>query len=1265
MQTNPTLHIQRWTTAVLLLLAPLTTLLGQTDCCEEGDKITALTLTYTGEGCVLNHQQDSDKVACYGDVQATATVHIVASDKPNPNNGKIWFDGLVQLGQDFTLSASLANANKLKSNTWIHIFDTNGNWLQSIKFHTSCSQPLAVGNQFGSVIVKAISFKNGYSCFIPETCPTPQLSSTDGNPLPDTLCIEETITLQAEDIGLPCVEYLWDIDGDGQTDTTGIGPIEITFAQSGYYEVQLRITNNSPEGDSSSGNICINNGDDDDGDDDDGDDDDGDDDDGDDDDGDDDDGDDDDGDDGDGDDDDGDDDDGDDGDGDDGDGDDEPINCCQDGAKPAQLTLSYTGLGCTMDHQQDPSKVECIGDALNTSSVYIIANDKSSPNAGKTWFAGWVNLGENFTIDAAQAGKNKLSSNTYIHLYDADGNFLQLIKFHTSCSQPLAIGNQFGSITIEGITFKDGSSCMPNDANDDAPPLTCIPCEVTTSWHVTAIACGPQGRIGDFVWRDDNGNGIQDVDEAGVASVEVRLEDCAGNVLAATFTDSEGFYQFDQLTSGNYRIHFILPAMYSFTTPYQGDSTLDSDADAEGRSACISLSANESRLDIDAGLIPQTSPCTLEVAIDHVVCDDQATPDNPMDDTWTFQMTVSGTGTSNQWTAELAGQTISGTYGTSTSMGPFLISAGTLNFNIYDSDQPSCGLNQAVLPPAPCSSAAQSGIGDRVWLDQNGNGIQEEGEPGLEGIFVLLYDCNGNYLNDFQVSDAAGFYFFPNLPPGNYQIKMAHPGGQLFVSPKDAGIDDAKDSDLNANTYTDCITLMPNELNLTIDGGFAPMQARCSLQAMASNVMCHDNGTPNDETDDQYFFDLLVTGENTGTNGWRTDNYALFGQYGTTTTAGPYAIVGGDVTLTLVDVDDPSCQTTITVQKPLPCSTGDCDNFTAGGLIGYDESRCGPYDPELIVNIELPSGGSGAIEYIWLASTEGCPDNLAYHIPNSNAPEYDPGLITQTTWFRRCARREGCEIFTGETNCVVKEVLPGCAGGSASVGDYVWVDANGNGIQEANESPLSGVYIFLQDANGNDIPGAMTISDANGYYLFDNLGAGTYRIRFANPGGYWPTTPDVGPDDQIDSDIDYLGQTAFFTLDGTNTRSDIDAGWVPDGSSQMQNNFSNDITTNIPQGLQPIAPSNSEVSAPIDIVIFPNPTSGMVYVRTGQFAKQTAQIVLLNALGQRVRQYGWWQLPEGVLKLPLHDLPEGQYFLQLATENLPPQLYKLIITPSH
>ena len=124
------------------------------DCCEQ-EKPTALIMQYVGGGCDdLQHGQDDGKVSCAGDPLELASVLVFATDDEDPaGRDRVYFDGPVDLDGTFTISAAAAGEDKFKSATFVHFFDVDGTWLQSVEFHTSCSQPLAEGDRFGSIVL--------------------------------------------------------------------------------------------------------------------------------------------------------------------------------------------------------------------------------------------------------------------------------------------------------------------------------------------------------------------------------------------------------------------------------------------------------------------------------------------------------------------------------------------------------------------------------------------------------------------------------------------------------------------------------------------------------------------------------------------------------------------------------------------------------------------------------------------------------------------------------------------------------------------------------------------------------------------------------------------------------------------------------------------------------------------------------------------------------------------------------------------------------
>ena len=65
---------------------------------------------------------------------------------------------------------------------------------------------------------------------------------------------------------------------------------------------------------------------------------------------------------------------------------------------------------------------------------------------------------------------------------------------------------------------------------------------------------------------------------------------------------------------------------------------------------------------------------------------------------------------------------------------------------------------------------APATIGDRVWDDANGNGM-DEGEPGVPHATVILTDANGVEVAR-TTTDANGNYHFTGLVPGTYTVSI-------------------------------------------------------------------------------------------------------------------------------------------------------------------------------------------------------------------------------------------------------------------------------------------------------------------------------------------------------------------------------------------------------------------------------------------------------------------------------------------------------------
>ncbi|NCA81146.1 MAG: DUF11 domain-containing protein [Opitutae bacterium] len=110
-------------------------------------------------------------------------------------------------------------------------------------------------------------------------------------------------------------------------------------------------------------------------------------------------------------------------------------------------------------------------------------------------------------------------------------------------------------------------------------------------------------------------------------------------------------------------------------------------------------------------------------------------------------------------------------------------------------------------------------VGDRAWLDADGDGIQGVGEAGLADVTVRLYGAGSNLLAE-TTTGADGSYHFTNLPAGSYFLEFAPPP-DYFAAAQDQGGDDALDSDIAAGTgRTAVFSLSGGADDTSWDAGF-------------------------------------------------------------------------------------------------------------------------------------------------------------------------------------------------------------------------------------------------------------------------------------------------------------------------------------------------------------------------------------------------------------------------------------------------------------
>ena len=118
-----------------------------------------------------------------------------------------------------------------------------------------------------------------------------------------------------------------------------------------------------------------------------------------------------------------------------------------------------------------------------------------------------------------------------------------------------------------------------------------------------------------------------------------------------------------------------------------------------------------------------------------------------------------------------------------------------------------------------------------------------------------------------------------------------------------------------------------------------------------------------------------------------------------------------------------------------------------------------------------------------------------------------------------------------------------------ALGDYVWYDANRDGLQEPGEPGINGVLVNLYASDGITLLATTTTSmggpnNVNGYYQFTGLDEGTYVVAVDSttlPPNYSPTDVMLGSNPALDSN----GSPATVTLASDSSVDEtIDFGYV-------------------------------------------------------------------------------------------------------------------------
>ena len=396
-------------------------------------------------------------------------------------------------------------------------------------------------------------------------------------------------------------------------------------------------------------------------------------------------------------------------------------------------------------------------------------------------------------------------------------------------------------------------------------------------------------------------------------------------------------------------------------------------------------------------------------------------------------------------------------------------------------------------------------LGDYVWVDKNGNGIQDADETGLEGVTVNLRDSDNNIVS-IQTSTDDGEFTFENPVPGTYNLEFSPPAGYSITS-KDAGTDDELDSDADPVTHLAGPITMELGLSDNIwDAGFYQ-------PVSISGMKFHDKNANSQKEDDE-----------PGLSGWdiqlkdESDNLLQT----TTTSSEP----GKEGTYEFVDLQ-PGTYRVYEVQQDGWVRTAPAEEYytvtltnmpsrgnnfgnnmlAISGLKFHDKNanvqRDADEPPLSGWDIQLKDDSEKLLQTVTTSSEPG--KEGTYEFIDLQPGNYRVYEVQQDGWVRTAPAEEYYTVtltnMPSRGNSFGNNML--------AISGMMFHDKNANGQRDADEPPISGWDIQLKDDSEKLLQTVATSFEPGkeGTYEFVDLQPGTYRVYEAQRNGWVRTAP--------------------------------------------------------------------------------------------------------------------------------------------------------------
>ncbi|GAB4543351.1 MAG: hypothetical protein Fur002_15210 [Anaerolineales bacterium] len=742
---------------------------------------------------------------------------------------------------------------------------------------------------------------------------------------------------------------------------------------------------------------------------------------------------------------------------------------------------------------------------------------------------------------------------------------------------------------LSGATANPGAP-----TNDDFSPTTWDGPESRGRWNESDVNSNltvdfgfiPPLSIGNRVWLDNGdtlagldvtqfNNGVMDGAEVGIAGVAVSLYFDADNDGAITAAVVNGVAE---------------------TTPYRTDIT-----DADGFYLFDGLPLGRYFVEIDAANFGAGNPLEGLVTSTDVFDDETGDlNDNGVDDSAYLANGIRSREFILNYAGEPSGETdLSGD------------TSSTAGFNPTAGDGPaSIGrfgeVDNSSNLTADFGFMSPRSLGNRIWLDDGGasgtpnNGVMDGDEAGISGVAVSLYlDNNGDGVPDSatplltDTTDANGYYLFSNFPAGKYVVGVDASNFTTVLQYMASSVESATplDSDIDQNdhgidsilpastTYgilspsidltnppseptgeTD-LSLNPadgtdsrgthneadNESDLTVDFGFyRPMSLGNRVWKDNGAGAHYDNGVMDADETPVPSVRVELYMDDDGTPGLDVTSDTML-RYDVTDLNGYYlfdGLIPGEYYVHIPAVNFTSGNPLFGMNGSAPTFADDVD-VNDNGVNDLRPDQNGISSGAIV--LELDNEPTGETQLSGEADP-GAPLNAAND---------------RTGWDGPASRGRFNEPDNSSNLTVDFGFLP-----VYSLGNRVWFDTGNatgtanNGILDGDELGVNGatVYLYL-DANKDDQPDdvniigdftddfiASTLTDASGYYRFDNLSVGTYIVGVTSPGADYGSAVDANQD--ADDNVDNNDDGVIVLPTGEVRSKGIDLGDAPEPTGE-------------------------------------------------------------------------------------------------------------------